>query len=130
MSQAFLVSCLLFLCPGAADRAHDCLRINCWPAGGDPQALKVLRGCELVLIRVNSAPGCRGLDGVPLGEALPQATTVPSQQTTPAAARHKLRSEPGRPLSRRGARISEVSLKPQGLRGSTLKYRPTPRAGR
>jgi hypothetical protein len=86
MPELVLVSCLLFMCPGAADRAHDCLRINCWPTGGDPQALKLLRGCELVLIRVNSAPGCRRLDGVPLGTALPQAATVPSQQTSPEAA--------------------------------------------
>jgi hypothetical protein len=77
MPELVLVSCLVFLCPSAADRADACLRINCWPAGGDPQAFKLLRGCELVLIRVNSAPGC--LDGVPLGTALPQVTTAPSQ---------------------------------------------------
>ena len=69
MPELVLVSCLLFLCPGAADRAHACERINCWPAGGNHQALQVLRGCELVSIRVNSARSCRGLDGVPLGKS-------------------------------------------------------------
>ena len=70
MPELFLVSCLVFLCPGAAYRADACERINCWPSGGNPQAVKILRGCELVLIRTKSADGCRGLDGVPLGRSV------------------------------------------------------------
>ena len=69
MPELFLVSCLVFLCPGAAHRADACERINCWPTGGKPQAVKIVRGCEIVRIRTNSADG-RGLDGVPLGRSI------------------------------------------------------------
>jgi hypothetical protein len=69
MPELFLVSCLVFLCPSAAYRADACERITCWPAGGNPQAAKILRGCEVVLIRTSSADGCRSLDGVPVGKS-------------------------------------------------------------
>lgn len=70
MSELVLVSCLLFLCQGAADRASACERMSCWPPPrGAPQGVTVFRGCEVVLIRTNSAPGCRGLDGMPLGDS-------------------------------------------------------------
>ena len=70
MPELVLVSCLVFLCPGAAQRADACERINCWPTEGKPQAVKIVRGCEIVRIRTNSADGCRGLDGVPLGRSI------------------------------------------------------------